>query len=41
MLNFGKMSVLCEVAFVDGLLFAINANVTFSFTEKLAFSYYF
>lgn len=35
------MSVLCEVTFVDGSLFAINANVTFSFTEKLAFNFYF
>lgn len=26
MLNFEEMSVSCEVAFVDGLLFAIDAN---------------
>ena len=41
MLNFGEMSVSCEVAFVDGLLFAISANDTYSFTEKLGFNLYF
>lgn len=40
MLTFREMSVLCEVLSVDGLLFAINANVAFYFTEKLAFCVY-
>jgi len=40
MLNFREMSVLCEVPSVDGLLFAINANAAFYFTEKLAFCVY-